>query len=49
MRKQYCVVRSDRGSHFANELIKDFLDLTGTPSIYLSPARVKNSDFAYFL
>ena len=25
------MVRSDRGSHFANELIKDFLDLTGTP------------------
>ena len=25
------MIRSDRGSHFANELIKDFLDLTGTP------------------
>ena len=25
------MIRSDRGSHFANDLIKDFLDLTGTP------------------
>ena len=25
------MIRSDRGSHFANELIKDFLDLCGTP------------------
>ena len=25
------LIRSDRGSHFANDLIKDFLDRTGTP------------------
>ena len=25
------MIRSDRGSHFANDLIKDFLDLCGTP------------------
>ena len=25
------MIRSDRGSHFANDLIKEFLDLTGTP------------------
>ena len=25
------MIRSDRGSHFANELIKEFLDRTGTP------------------
>jgi hypothetical protein len=25
------LIRSDRGSHFANDLIKEFLDLTGTP------------------
>ena len=25
------MTRSDRGSHFANDLIKDFLDLFGTP------------------
>ena len=25
------MIRSDRGSHFANEMIKEFLDLCGTP------------------
>ena len=25
------MIRSDRGSHFANDLIKEFLDLTGMP------------------
>ena len=25
------MIRSDRGSHFANDLIKEFLDLTGAP------------------
>ena len=25
------MVRLDRGSHFANDLIKEFIDLTGTP------------------
>ena len=25
------MIRSDRGSHFANDMIKDFLDLCGTP------------------
>ena len=25
------MIRSDRGSHFANDLIKEFLDLTDTP------------------
>ena len=25
------MIRSDRGSHFANNLMKEFLDLTGTP------------------
>ena len=25
------MIRSDLGSHFANDLIKEFLDLTGTP------------------
>ena len=25
------MIRSDRGSHFDNDLIKEFLDLTGTP------------------
>ena len=27
------MIRSDRGSHFANDLIKEFLDLTGHPII----------------
>ena len=38
------MIRSDRGSHFANELIKDFLDLCGTPhNLTLSYSKQENA------
>ena len=38
------MIRSDRGSHFANDLIKDFLDLCGTPhNLTLSYSKQMNA------
>ena len=38
------MIRSDRGSHFANDLIKDFLDLCGTPhNLTLSFSKQENA------
>ena len=38
------MIRSDRGSHFANDLIKDFLDLCGTPHyLTLSYSKEENA------